>query len=177
MKANKSKVQKKDTKKTVKTELEKSLTSKFLEAVKHLGHDAERIAKDIEIAGKFVAKKIAKKLKGKKIAIENSIDGKTLKKGAIEVKKVVEKAVSQGKPVVQSVKVVAIATEEKVAKAISKPLKTAVAKTKPVVSKAEEAVKLAAKPTPKPATKPAAKPAAKPAVKATAAPKRKPAAK
>jgi hypothetical protein len=54
------------------------------------------------------------------------------KKGAVKVskvaQKVVEKAVKNAKPVVQSVKMAAIATEEKAAKAIAKPVKEAVQK-------------------------------------------------
>src|SRR5690349_2889812 len=86
MKTNNSKVQKKDAKKAVKKELEKSLREKFLEVVKHLGHDAERIGKDIEIASKFVAKKLSKKFKDVKSVVENKIDEATSSKEPVAKK-------------------------------------------------------------------------------------------
>jgi hypothetical protein len=116
MKASKPKSDNK-AKKSEKKELEKTLTGKILEAVKNLGHDAERVARDVEIAGKFIAKKISKQLKSGK-TVKSEVKEKSLKKGEKQVKRVVEKAAVKAKPVVNSVKVPAIASEEKVAQAI-----------------------------------------------------------
>lgn len=146
MKTQNPKTPKKEVKKAVKKALEKSLTDKFLEVVKQLGHDAEKIGKDIEIAGKFVAKKLSKRLKDLKEATDNKLEAvkeatepaakvkeikKSTVKGAKTAKKIVKKAASKAKPVVQSVKVAAIATEEKAAEAIAKPLKKVVEKNTP----------------------------------------------
>jgi molybdenum-dependent DNA-binding transcriptional regulator ModE len=143
MKANKPKAPKKDAKKAAKKEFEKSLSSKIFEVVKHFGQDAEKVAKDIELVSKFLAKKLTKSYKEVKSVVEAKIEEATTnpavekktadaKKGAVKVskvaQKVVEKAVKNAKPVVQSVKMAAIATEEKAAKAIAKPVKEAVQK-------------------------------------------------
>ena len=179
MKANKPKAQKKDAKKVAKKELERSLTSKILEVVKHFGQDAERVGKDVELVSKFLVKKLSKKFKDVKSAMETSVDESPIpaiveekvaavKKSTVKVsktaKKVVEQASKKAKPVVQSVKMAAIATEEKAAEAIAKPAKeviqTATETVKPVVKKAVSAVvrktpvKAAAKAVSNPVAKP-----------------------
>jgi hypothetical protein len=60
MKVKKSEDQNKETRKAAKKELEQSLTAKLIEAVKSLGHDAEKIGGDLLLVSKFVAKKISK---------------------------------------------------------------------------------------------------------------------
>ena len=137
MKTSKPKVQKKEAKKVAKKELEKSLTAKFLEAVKHLGHDAEKIGKDIEIAGKFVAKKLSKKFSASKDVIKKEVDQapEKVSKGVKNAKKVVEKAVAKAKPTMQSVKVDAIATEEKAASLITKPVVAKPVNRKPATTR------------------------------------------
>lgn len=142
MKTNKPKVQKKLAKKAVKKELEKTLTEKFLEVINQLGHEAENLGIDIGKIGKKVVKNISNKFSEvKEVVINNNIEKSpakehTLKKqivkktphkkaalsiGIKEAEKTVKKAVAQVKPVVQSVKVAPIVTEEKVASAIVKP--------------------------------------------------------
>jgi len=66
MKANKPDSSKKISKKAEKKALEQSLTAKLFEAVKSLGHDAEKIGEDLVLVSKFVAKKIAKRVKPSK---------------------------------------------------------------------------------------------------------------
>jgi len=66
MKANKTDSQKKAAKKAEKKALEESLTTKLFEAVKSLGHDAEKIGEDLILVSKFVAKKISKRMKSTK---------------------------------------------------------------------------------------------------------------
>ena len=65
MKTNKPKTlvktDKKTTKQVVKKELEASITSKFMEALKSLGHDADKFSKDIKKTSKELAKKLSKK--------------------------------------------------------------------------------------------------------------------
>ena len=68
MKENKPENQKKESRKAAKKALEQSLTSKLFEAVKSLGHDAEKIGEDLVLVSKFVAKKISKRVKGSKKA-------------------------------------------------------------------------------------------------------------
>jgi len=73
MKANKTESQKKASKKEAKKALEQSLTTKLFEAVKSLGHDAEKIGEDLILVSKFVAKKIAKRVKTTEIETPSSL--------------------------------------------------------------------------------------------------------
>lgn len=140
-KADKTKGKKKTAKKAVKKQIEQSLTEKFLEAVKGLGHNAELIADDIAKASKVAARKLSKKFKEVKEAVVHKIEdlktpdeavaapakavktaGKAVKKATKTVKKVAGKAV----PAVSSVKVDSMASEQKVASAMTKaPVKQA----------------------------------------------------
>lgn len=155
MKANKIKPQRKITKKVVKKNIEKSLTDKFLTAVKDLGHNAEVIAEDIANLSKLAAKKLAKKFKDVKIAVEHQIEevkpsaqkvkldkkntSKLLKKVDKSVAKVVKKAVNKTKPVASSVKVKEINSEENVAAAInSSKRKKDMEPSNPTVKKSTE---------------------------------------
>jgi len=165
MKTNKPKAQKKGAKKAAKKEFENTLSSKIFEAVKHFGQDAEKFAKDIELVSKFLAKKLSKKFEeakgdvvtkvedlAAKPAVEERISA--VKKSAVKVsktaKKAVETAVKKAKPVVNSVKVAAIGTEEKAAQVIAKPVKKAVDSAteslKPVIQKATETIDKKVKP-------------------------------
>lgn len=151
MKTNKTKPQKKTTKKAVKKQIEQSLTDRFLEAVKGLGHNAELIADDVAKLSKAAAKKLSKKFKEVKQAVSDKIDdakatkkpvakkvklakkdaSKLVKKVDKTVSKVVKKAVSKAKPLATSVKVEGIATAEKAAAAIKAPIKKAPVKRAP----------------------------------------------
>ncbi len=64
MKESKTEGQNKATRKAAKKALEQSLTAKLVEAVKSLGHDAEKIGEDLILVSKFVAKKISKRVNG-----------------------------------------------------------------------------------------------------------------
>jgi hypothetical protein len=55
-------------KKAAKKELESGIAERFLDVVSNLGHDAERIAKDIKKMSKEIAKKLSEKLKSSKKA-------------------------------------------------------------------------------------------------------------
>jgi hypothetical protein len=148
MKSNKTAVKDKDLKKATKKELQQSLSNKFFEAVKSLGHDAERIGDDLILVSKFVAKKLSRKATpGKKAAVEE-VKGvvsdkpaakkkqadviKPAIKGAKKAHKVVQKASASAKSVVNSVKVAPIDSEGNLKEAIAKP----VSEPQPKVSKA-----------------------------------------
>jgi predicted house-cleaning noncanonical NTP pyrophosphatase (MazG superfamily) len=165
MKTNKPKAQKKDARKAAKKEFETSLSSKIFEAVKHFGQDAEKFAKDIELVSKFLAKKLSKKFEEAKADAVTKVGDvaskptvkepiAAVKKSAVKVsktaKKAVETAVKKAKPVVNSVKVAAIGTEEKAAQVIAKPIKKAVDNAteslKPVIQQATETIDKKVKP-------------------------------
>lgn len=75
MKTNTSHPSKKNIKKTFNKQLQKSLKTKFLDAVLTLGYNAAVIAGDIKKLSKVAAKKIAKQLKSTK-----KLDKKQIKK-------------------------------------------------------------------------------------------------
>jgi hypothetical protein len=87
MKDNKPENQKKESRKAVKKALEQSLTTKLFEAVKSLGHDAEKIGEDLMLVSKFVAKKISKKVKSDKKEVQTKVQN-TLEEGKTKVAKV-----------------------------------------------------------------------------------------
>ena len=91
MKANKPESINKTSKKAEKKALEQSLTAKLFEAVKSLGHDAEKIGEDLILVSKFVAKKISKRVKSQK--------QEAVKAGKKQVKKVTVPIVSDTDPV------------------------------------------------------------------------------
>ncbi|MEJ6979133.1 hypothetical protein WG906_01645 [Pedobacter sp. P351] len=70
-------VAKASPKKTAKKELESGIAERFLDVVSNLGHDAERIAKDIKKMSKEIAKKLFDKVKSaneaEKISIRKKI--------------------------------------------------------------------------------------------------------
>ena len=81
MKTNKPKtlvkIDKKTAKQVVKKELEASITNKFMEALKSLGHDADKFSKDIKKTSKELAKKLSKKYNEVKVAVEEKLDSKS----------------------------------------------------------------------------------------------------
>jgi uncharacterized protein YicC (UPF0701 family) len=85
MKVNKPDSTKKTSKKAEKKALEQSLTAKLFEAVKSLGHDAEKIGEDLILVSKFVAKKISKRVK--------PVKQEAVKVGKKQAKKVAAQAV------------------------------------------------------------------------------------
>ena len=91
MKANKAKTSKKAVKKlskrVIKKELEASISDKFLEALKSLGHDAGKFSKDIKKTSKLLAKKLADRYKEVKNAVEVKLDSSTPVSGSKKVKK------------------------------------------------------------------------------------------
>lgn len=114
MKANKAKTSKKAVKKVskrvVKKELEASISDKFLEALKSLGHDAGKFSKDIKKTSKLLAKKLADKYKEVKNAVEVKLDSSTpvsrskkVKKSLTTPKKLVTSAVHKAEKVVAKV--------------------------------------------------------------------------
>ncbi len=140
MKSKKTAAKNKDPKKSAKKELQQNLSDKFFEAVKSLGHDAERIGEDLMLVSKFVAKKLSKKIPGakkeagKKVAdvvpetplrTKKESDGrKPAIKGVKKAQKVVQKASTKVKPVAHSVKVAPITSEDKLSPAIAKPARS-----------------------------------------------------
>jgi len=68
MKTNKPKVHKKDAKKAGKKELSKTLTDRFLQLMKELGQEAEKIGVNINKVGLSSIKKLSAKLSGEKAA-------------------------------------------------------------------------------------------------------------
>ena len=139
MKTTKGEVQKKTSKKAEKKELQKNLSTKFFEAVKSLGHDAETIAEDLVLVSKFLAKKIGKKVSStKKAAAKKPVE---VAADATEVvKKVKAKAsgkdgkkaakTSKAAQVLDNALVTGIASEEKLAQVLPKPAAATKANTK-----------------------------------------------
>jgi L-fucose mutarotase/ribose pyranase (RbsD/FucU family) len=166
MKTNKIKPQKKAAKKAVQKHIEQSLTEKFLETVKGLGHNAELIAGDIAKLSKSAAKKLSKKFQEVKTVVEHKIEdvkasnkksainkvklakkdaSKLMKKVDKSVTKVVKKAVKKAKPVATSVKVEGLATEQKAKAAIRPVVKTNTTKAMANKSSASSAKKAVVK--------------------------------
>jgi hypothetical protein len=97
MKVNKPDSTKKTSKKAEKKALEQSLTAKLFEAVKSLGHDAEKIGEDLVLVSKFVAKKISKRVK--------PVKQETVKAGKKQLKKVTVPAVPDTNHVEDTLKI------------------------------------------------------------------------
>lgn len=100
----------KEAKKAHRKQLELSITDKFLEAIRSLGHDAGAITKEVKKASKLVAKKASEKFTDIKGAVEHKFDSGTaevpkakIKRAVRAVQKVEEKAGnSVGKTVTQA---------------------------------------------------------------------------
>ncbi len=128
MKANKAKTSKKAVKKlskrVIKKELEASISDKFLEALKSLGHDAGKFSKDIKKTSKLLAKKLADKYKEVKNAVEVKLDSSTpvsrskkVKKSLTTPKKLVTAAVHKAEKVVAKVNRAAVKAKAPLKKA------------------------------------------------------------
>lgn len=119
MKANKAKtsgkVVKKQAKRVVKKELEASISDKFFDALKSLGHDAGKFSKEIKKTSKALAKKLAGKYKEVKSAVEDKLESKVK---SIKPKSIIKPQNSGGKSVVSAVK--------KAEKVVARVSKTAV---------------------------------------------------
>lgn len=98
-------------KKVAKKELESGIAERFLDVVSNLGHDAERIAKDIKKMSKEIAKKLSEKMKsskkgeklsvGKRIKADKVIskrDVKASKKDVVKPPSHTEKVAAAAKP-------------------------------------------------------------------------------
>ncbi|MBM3402371.1 MAG: hypothetical protein FJY21_08705 [Bacteroidetes bacterium] len=138
MKANKVKTSvklvKKQTKRGVKKELESTISEKFFEALKSLGHDADKFSKEIKKTSKVLAKKLAVKYNEVKHSVEDKIESKA----KIAKSKTVAKAgVPAGKSVVSAVKkakkVVARVTKAAVKEKLPRLVTTGSGLTKPGV--------------------------------------------
>ena len=152
MKTNKVKsslkAEKKMAKQTVKKDLEASITNKFLEALKSLGHDADKFSKDIKKTSKELAKKLSKKYNDVKVAVEEKLDSKskaikikTIKRPITTTRKTTGITVKKAAPL--KVKAVKKSSPSLVMPAVAKKPVTAVKKT----TKAPVSAKvLAAKP-------------------------------
>jgi len=84
-KSGSGKSAKKSVKKAERKELQSGLTTKFLEVVDALGHDAERILKDIKKISKQLALKLSEKAEKSKKA-DKRISGKKLAADKAEIK-------------------------------------------------------------------------------------------
>ncbi|MVN20831.1 hypothetical protein [Mucilaginibacter arboris] len=130
-KKGKSKVKNKD--------LEKDITSKFMDVVHGLGHDAEKLKKEIAKAGKAVSKKITSSLQAAKTKAEQTTDkpekkaGKKVKPAKTEVAKADSKA---EKVLSKASKAAGDKTKQVSGLSVAKPALPAIDKTEtPVVKK------------------------------------------
>ncbi len=130
-------MKKKEKSKVKNKDLENSITNKFMEAVKGLGHDAEKLKKEISKAGKAVSQKINLALKKEQKATakangpKDKPAGKPAKTKDVKVDKVLSKASKT------SAKTAAISS-----RSVAKPIVPAIDKSlttpneKPVVKEA-----------------------------------------
>ena len=112
MKANKAKTSKKAankvSKRVVKKELEASISDKFMEALKGLGHDAGKFTKEIKKTSQVLAKKLSDKFQEVKVAVEEKLESKTKKSKVKKIKKPLTSAKKTAPTAVEkAVKVVA----------------------------------------------------------------------
>ncbi|MEJ5963177.1 hypothetical protein [Pedobacter immunditicola] len=162
MKTNKPKVHKKDAKKAGKKELAKTLTERFLQLMKEMGQEAEKIGLDINKVGVSAIKKLSAKLTGEKSpkktvvhpekqfkkAVDNN--GKPRKKAIADEVKFTKKAVVDEVKVAKKTPEVTKDTKtvSPVRKAVSKGRPAAQSvKVVPILSE-ENAAKALAKKTP-----------------------------
>ncbi|MGI4751841.1 MAG: hypothetical protein ACRYFB_14510 [Janthinobacterium lividum] len=91
-------MKKKEKSKVKNKDLEKSITDKFMEAVKGLGHDTDKLKKEISKAGKSVSQKIdsalkkAQKAEAKAAGQKDKPATKSAKTKDVKVDKVLSKA-------------------------------------------------------------------------------------
>lgn len=132
MKANKTDNHKKASKKAEKKALEQSLTTKLFDAVKSLGHDAEKISEDLILVSKFVAKKISKRMKsGKDEKVVQSETANNTQVAEVEAKPKAKKVAAKVKTK-RSTEKVENPTSQETALTPEKTVKT-VKRTNPVV--------------------------------------------
>ncbi|MGV8879864.1 MAG: hypothetical protein ACOH2A_12620 [Sphingobacteriaceae bacterium] len=127
--------------KAVKKELAKSISDKFLEVIKSLGHDAEKLKREIKKAGRFVAKKIERKEKDKVKKVK-----KVVNKPIKAVEKTEQKVGAKVKVENNKVKkVIAQATKTTAnpasSKSVAKPVPKIIADTVKAVSSKENSAK------------------------------------
>ncbi len=123
MKANKAKTSKKTAKKVskraVKKHLETSITDKFLEALKGLGHDAGKLSKEIKKTSRVLANKLADKYQEVKVAVEEKFESnakpKRAKKPLTTAKRTVTSAAVKAEKVVAKATNIAAALKAKTA--------------------------------------------------------------
>ena len=131
MKANKSKISdksdKKTAQKTVKKELEVSITHKFLDALKGLGYDAEKFSKEVKKTSKELAKKISKKYNEVKLAVEDKL---VKQPEVIKIKKIKSPLIAKAKPALAPTKKTPLSNSN-----LKKDTKVVVAKTPVVTAK------------------------------------------
>jgi hypothetical protein len=145
---------KKAAKKDQRKQLEASITGKFLEAVKSLGHDAEAISKEIKKAGKRVAKKAAGKFRNVKEAVEQKFDSgsadvpkakirravKTVQKAEVRAGQVASQASAAAEKTVRKATARVAAVKEQASKTLEKA-EAVIRKDVSEAAKAGEAVK------------------------------------
>lgn len=115
MKSKKSKSSNKATKKTTqrvaKKQLEATISEKFMEAVKGLGHDAGKIGKEIKKASKQLAEKLSGKIQEIKESVDSKADAKVKKTKVKALKKSVTSPKKIKKDIAKAEKVVAKAVK------------------------------------------------------------------
>ena len=106
MKANKGKtsdkVVKKQTK-VIKKELASTISEKFFDVIKSLGHDTKKITKEIQKTSKQLAKKIARKYTEAKHLVEDKLDLTTEIVKPKRIKKVVSSGIKASGSAVKKV--------------------------------------------------------------------------
>ncbi len=143
MKTNQPKVQKNVAKKAAKKEMAKTLTVRFLETMSQLGEEAEKLGVNISSIGHSVVKKLSDKFAGEK-ALKKSAAAKGVKGDKKKVKGL-KKTAAKAQRTTQSVKVIPIVTEEKVANAIQKRASAKAVVVKKATAKVSAAPKTEAK--------------------------------
>jgi CRISPR/Cas system CSM-associated protein Csm4 (group 5 of RAMP superfamily) len=118
------------TKKTAKKQLESAITEKFMHAITELGHDAEKLKKEIKKVSKLVAKKVSKTIDSIKETAAVNLESKPIKKvvkatkiarndienKAVEIQKEINKATKAG---VKNVKDTSLAAIETLTKTVT----------------------------------------------------------
>jgi len=128
-------------KKSAKKHLELTITEKFMAALAELGHDADKLKREIRKASKFVAKKIERRFKDVKHVIEDKLDSAPVKeavkkagKSATTVKKdIAKKAVKVEKVITKAARVAEKRIRKPATKATEK-IDSAIADTKAAVA-------------------------------------------
>jgi len=125
-------------KRSAKKQLELTITEKFMAVLTELGHDADKLKREVKKASKFVTKKIERKFKEVKQAVGDKLGSApvtdAVKKSASTAKKdVVKKAAKVEKVIAKATKIAE--------KRIRKPVEKAVAKAEVAAADAKAAIK------------------------------------